>query len=208
MKVKTPPVQGSTAAVCEAGATPVPRVHALRVGNDDKLSGQIWAEKAIALCRTQAVSWAELMRELLGLNIEQRAAALDAWKAWKGRVTKEFNSPDRGGHPALDEKAFKKMLNSATTRLSQLRTIARAWDAGMTWEHVGKSMNCPASEAEANAGIDAVYPVAQQFVGKKAASSRVGFKEALAKWLEKQASTLEEEETTAYNAVVTLVNSL
>ena len=200
MQVKDHPLQN----IAQSGAMPMQKTEALRTGNPDKTSGMMWAQQAIALCIGQASPWTKLALELFGLNIEQRKAALDAWRKWKSEKTKAFKDGTEPA-PRLDEKTFKRIMATATVRLSHMSTIAKAIDAGMDVEAVEHHYKAKVETLS----IDTLYQLAQTYSKAKAGRPVDTFLVKLGKFLEAAAKGgIADEDVDNYNKVVRLVNKL
>lgn len=169
--------------IAENGAQPMQKTLKLRAGDPDKTSGMMWAQQAIALCMGQASAWTKLALELFTMNTEQREAALKTWKAWKTEKTKAFKAGEEMT-PKMDEKTFKRIMATATVRLSHLSTITKALDAGMTEETLMEHYELEKREDIGNLSIDSIYQVAKPFVGSKAGRPPKSFREKLIKLIE------------------------
>jgi len=185
MQVQTVTKPHPLAHIAEAGAAPMARTLKLRTGNPDKTSGMMWAQQAIALCVSQATPWTKLALELFPMNTEQRESALNTWKAWKAAKTKAFKAGEELS-PQMDEKTFKRIMATATVRMSHLSTICKAMDAGMDEDTLIEHYELQGLRvsAVADLSIDSIYQVAKQFTGSKAGRPQKTFREKLIKLIE------------------------
>lgn len=194
------------AAIAESGAQQMSRVVALRAANPG-INGMAWAQTAIALCMTTASQWNVLVHQLFGMTIEDREAALKAWREWKTAKTKAFKSGEETS-PRMDEKAFNRIMGTATTRLSQMSTIAKAITAGMDYEALRVHYNLRTAEEAMGLSIDSVYEIAKGYVSAKAGRKADSFMVKLGKFLEASGKTLDDADVATYNKVVEFINSL
>jgi hypothetical protein len=207
MKVATPAKTHPMANIAGSGAAPMAKAVALRTGNTDNISGMVWAQTAIALCMTQASAWTTLAHELFTMNIEQREAAIKAWRQWKSDKTKAFKSGEQQT-PRMDEKDFKRIMGTATVRLSHMTKIAAAITAGMDVEAVAHHYRIK-DGAVAGLSVDSLYAVALLFVKSEAGRTPDSFLVKLGKFLEARAETgIAESDLATYNKVVEFVNTL
>lgn len=191
--MQSKPVQGTMGMLADTKATPVQSAPVQAIPHDDKLRGQMFAQEAIALCMSQQTGWTGLARRLYEMNSEQREAGLSAWAAWKKQQTqanKEAGTP-------YDDKAFKAMLNTATVRLSHLRKIATAIDAGMDEAYLVRETG----RSFVAHTVDTLYNEAKKFSGTKGGRPQKTFAEKLAKLLEEAAEGMEPNEQDLYFAV-------
>ena len=207
MQVATPNKTHPLQNIAESGAQPMTKVVALRTGNPDKTSGMMWAQTAIALCMGQQSPWSKLAFELFSLNIEQREAAIKAWRSWKSEKTKAFKNGEEQT-PRMDAKTFGKVLNTATTRLSHMTKISEAITSGMDIEAVAHHFHIKEQDV-AGLSVDMLYEVAQKFAGTKAGRKPDAFLVKLGKFLEAASKAgIPDSDLDHYNKVVEYVNSL
>ncbi len=207
MQVATPSKQHPMANIAESGAAPMAKVVALRTGNPDATSGMVWAQTAIALCMGQASAWTKLAHDLFTMNIEQREAAIKAWRQWKSDKTKAFKSGEEQT-PKMDEKAFKRIMGTATVRLSHMTKIAAAITAGMDIEAVAHHYHIKVDHVP-GLSVDSIYAVALMFAGSKAGRTPDSFLVKLGKFLEATAKAgVADADLPTYNKVVEFVNGL
>ena len=190
--------------IAQSGAQPMKKVEALRTGNMDAITGMAWAQQAIALCMGQASPWTKLALDLFTMNTEQREAALKAWRTWKADKTKAFNNGEEQT-PKMDEKTFKRIMGTATTRLSHISTICKALDSGMDRTTLESHYKVKSVE---ELSIDSIYQVAQTFSKAKAGRTPDTFLVKMNKFLEAAGKTVAEGDVDTYNKVVKFVNEL
>lgn len=198
--------QHPLASIAQSGAQPMKKVAALRTGNPDKTTGMVWAQTAIALCIGQASEWTNLAHGLFAMNIEQRDGALAAWKAWKSEKTKAFKSGEEQS-PKMDEKDFKRIMATATVRLSHMSTIAKAITAGMDVEALAHHYKIQPQDVS-GLSIDSLYNVAKLYSGSKAGRPAQAFLEKLSNWMVKNGPDSDSPEIGDYNTIMELVNKL
>lgn len=194
------------AAIAESGAQQMSKVTALRAANPG-INGMAWAQNAIALCMTTASQWTVLAHQLFGMTIEDREAALKAWRDWKTAKTKAFKSGEETS-PSMDEKTFKRIMGTATVRLSHMSTIAKAITAGMDYEALRVHYNLATADDANGLSIDAVYEIAKGYVVAKAGRKADSFIMKLGKFLEASGKTIDDSDVIIYNKVVEFINSL
>lgn len=199
---KTHPLQN----IAEMGAKPMPKLEALRAANPG-MSGMAWAQTAIALCLSTASQWTVLAHQLFGMTIEDREAAIKAWRDWKAAKTKAHTSGEETS-PAMDDKTFKRIMGTASVRLSHMATIAKAITAGMDYEALRVHYNLGTADDAKGLSIDSVYEIAKGYVAAKAGRKADSFMVKLGKFLEASAKGLDENDAATYNKVVEFVNSL
>lgn len=192
--------------IAESGAQPMSKVEKLRGGAAPIIGAALWAQTAIALCMEQASKWTTLAHQLFPMTTEEREAAIKAWKDWKTAKTKAFASGDEQ-HPKMDEKAFKRIMATATVRLSHMSTIAKALDSGMDAGTLAAWYKCEIEEVP-YMSIDMIYEVAKTFSKSKAGRKPDSFEVKLGKFLEAAAKTLADEDVDYYNKVVKAINNL
>lgn len=178
---------------------------ALRTGalHQDKITGQMWAQKAIALCMSTASKWTALCHELMGMPLEQRDGALNAWKSWKSAKIKARAAGEEQS-PAMSDKEFKRIMATATVRLSHLSTISRALAAGMTTESIANHYKVHPTDVAA-LSIDSIYQVAKMFSQSKAGRKEKTFTEALASLVEKFQESVADSDAELMAKVVALL---
>ena len=194
------------ANIAESGAQPMQKTVALRGGDYEKIQGSTWAQQAVALCISTAGQWNKLAQDLFGMTTQQREGAIKAWRDWKSAKIKARKNGEEQ-HPAMDEKTFKRIMATATVRLSHMSTIAKAIDAGMDYETLRVWYKLDATELAANLSIDAIYDVAKTFGQAKAGRKADTFVVKLGKFLEAAGKTLADDDLENYNKVVEFVNA-
>lgn len=191
--------------IAESGAKQIPKVEKLRTHNMDKSQGWTWAQGCIALCMTQASDWTNKAHQLFAMNIEEREAAIKAWRDWKSAETKAYKAEV---HTEAEIKNFKSVMGTMTVRLSHLSTIAKALTAGMDYETLAQQYKKEASAIT----IDEMYAVAKTYTTSAAGRKPDTFMVKLGKFLEAQAKAITPDtpasEVDQYNAVVKFYNGL
>lgn len=158
----------------------LPMTKAVIHGNspDDRTTGKLFAQEIIALQVGQAVSWGQLAHRAFGMTIEARKVTveqLDRWLKAKREETSEVTD--------VDDKTSKKRVASATTQLSNMRTIMGALNGGMTYETLAGYHKCNDPE---NLGFAAIVEVARTFSASKAGRKPDTLLVKLGKWIEVQ----------------------
>lgn len=193
-------------SIAEMGAKPMPKLVALR-SNNPGTQGMVWAQTAIALCLSTASQWTVLAHQLFGMTIEDREAAIKAWRDWRTAKIKAHESGEEQ-HPPMDAKTFKRIMGTAATRLSHMSGIAKAITAGMDYEALRVHYNMPTADDAKTLSIDEMYDIAKQYSKSTAGRTADSFMVKLGKFLEASAKTLDEKDANTYNKVVEFVNSL
>lgn len=145
---------------------------------DDRTTGTLFAQEIIALQVGQAVTWGQLAHRAFGMTIEARKVTmerLDKWLKAKREETSEVTD--------VDDKTARKRVNSATTQLSNMRTIMHALNAGMTYETLAAYHKCNDPE---NLGFAAIVELARTFSKSTAGRKPDTLLVKLGKWLEVQ----------------------
>lgn len=166
----------------------VKKTEALLGGNahSERTHAWHWAQSAIALCIGQAMDWSKLAHELFSFTTEQREAAIATWREWKTAKIKARQS-QLEAHPSMEDTAFKRVMGTATTRLSHMSTIAKALDAGMDASTLATHYRIEVADVK-GLSIDSIYVVAKTFTKAKAGRTVEDLRSALTKWLDKRES--------------------
>jgi hypothetical protein len=104
----------------------------------------------------------------------------------------------------MDEKQFKRIMATATVRLSHMSTISKAMDAGMTPAVIANHYGI----TEANItglSIDSLYQLAKTYSQSKAGRKEKTFKEALVALCEKFEESVADEEANLLAKIVALL---
>lgn len=189
----------------ELGATPVPKVMELRSAAPGR-NGAFWAQQAIALCMGQATQWTQLAHELWNFTTEEREAAIKAWRDWKTAKIKARKSGEEQS-PKMDDKAFNRIMATATQRISNMSTIAKALDSGMTKGATAQYFSINIEDVPA-LGIDSLLEVARTFSKSTVGRKPDAFMVKLGKFMEQAKKNLTDADMDDYNKVVEFLNSL
>ena len=193
--VKTHPLQ----SISESGAQPLARAVALRGGNvhSDVMAGMLAGQEIIGIIKAHARDYTTLCHRLWNLTTEGRTQAIKTLREWIAQCKK-----DNADMPGMDKKATARLINSATTRASELSTVAKAMDSGMVKASVAGIMQCTEDEV-VNVGHDKMVSIARTFVKSDARGRKPDpFMVAFGKWLLKNKPEADKTGDLAdYNAV-------
>jgi len=198
-------MQSTMQQIHEGGLLPIakePEGRAKAVATfHDRDAGFMFAQRAIALMRQEAPSWTKLAHELFGLNHEAREAAITGIKNWRAATLKEASA----AHEDKEQKRMKRILASATVRISQLSTIAKAFNAGMHYAELAEEWHVSIDEAQTQA-IEILYDYAKTHYSKaKQGRTPDSFVTKLGKFLKyNEGRELDEQEEKLFSALVAL----
>lgn len=176
---------------------------------DDRAAGNLLAAEVMARVRQQAHDWHGYAVRVIGFTIEAREAFLQAIKA----DIKDIKAKNVIG--TQDAKAAARLVNSATTNVSELTTIAKAFNGGASVDGLRqwarKTINGtdtgPMPKLD-QIGKDLIVAYARTFSESKAGRKADTWAVKLGKFLERN---LPSDDDTAgraqYDAVVKLYNS-
>jgi hypothetical protein len=180
-------LQTTMADIAEGGMTPAQSSPVQTVPYDDRVAGNMMCQEAIALCMTHQTSWNQMCHRMFTMTIEARQAFLDAFKAWRKQKTAELLELTD-----IDKKVLGRAVATATVRISQLTTIAKALTSGMDYETLVDHFKVKDPE---NLSIDLVVQVARGFKESEARGRKPDpFMVKLVKWLAKNSDTSEDAE--------------
>lgn len=179
MRIKQATKDSAMQQIAETHSVPM-KAAPIKPPFDDQMIGNTLANECIALCMSQVGAWNEKAHRLFGLTIEAREQFLVAFRSWI--KDKKAELAEIHGD-TLDKKRITKALNSATVRVSQLATIAKAINAGMTHSTVAEHFGVTDPE---NVGIDLLVQLARDIAGASGAGRKPdAFPVKLSKWLDK-----------------------
>lgn len=174
---------------------------------DDRMAGNLLAQEAWATVRTQAnVLHALALKAIRGLTVEGREAFIKAVDGLK--------KDTRNAHEGADSKLIAKRVNSATTRVSELRTIAKAWNSGATEQgcvdYVAGTMRANAGQVTIeDIGFHTIVEYARLFSESKAGRKPDTYAQKVSKFLERTKPEEGDERGGAlYDALVAIYNKL
>lgn len=207
-------MQGTMNAIATDGAGPVQKAEVKKPMAGFEAQGFAIAMRVVGISRTAARELHRCVVSLFELAPEAREAAAK-YLATRKEALAELMAQGR-----LDEKEAKKMMASANVYASQMRTIIKAINAGMTRDTIltwanGASL-APgqewAADAFDNVGFAAIYKVAVDFNGGQAAGKgrpKTAFAAKLAAWLNKNQPADDDAAGLAlYNKVVAECNAV
>ena len=216
MQVSIPTSMGQ---ISDGAMTPIQKAGIVLVPRDAMLEGNNWANRAIALAKTQRRDWPRLVLELFRMSIEARVQVLKVLKAdhkEEGRILRD----DADGMTGLNKADAGRANRSQATYLSQCSTIVNALQAGMTVQSLAVFHGMSAEDAEDEdaafdtlmdvASMAKIYAHALQFSKGKAGRTPDPWMVKVGKWLDKNAPADEadEVESEQYQAFVKLWNEL
>lgn len=146
---------------------------------DDRTTGKLFAAEVTGLVMSQAVSWGDKARQLLGMTIEARTAAVEALNKWK-RDLKEGLIELHG----MDKPRATKFINSATTQVSKINKIAEAMNGGMDEAMLRQRWGF--SDGIENLGYECFVETARELCGSAAGRKPDTLLVKLSKWIEAQ----------------------
>ena len=179
---------------------------------DDRMAGNLLAQEAWATVRTQAnVLHALALKAIRGLTVEGREAFI---KAVDGLKKDTRNALVRLKIEGADSKLIAQRVNSATTRVSELRTIAKAWNSGATEqgcvEYVAGTMRENAGQVTIeDIGFHTIVEYARLFSESKAGRKPDTYAQKVAKFLERtKPEEGDKQGGELYDALVAMYNKL
>lgn len=166
------------AAIAAGGLTPMKKAPIFNEGRDARVDGNMLAQQTIALARTQDQTWQNIAWSIIGLTTDGRAAYITALdknlRAMKDEV-EEFHS--------MEQKAARKLVNSATVNISRCRTIANAFNGGASSDGMKAHYNV---DDPTGLGFIMIYNYAQTFSKSAAGRKPDLLLVKLGKWIEAQ----------------------
>lgn len=213
-------MQGTMNAITTGGATPVQKAEVKKPMAGFEAQGFAIAMRVVGISRTAARELHRCVVSLFELAPEARGAAAKYLGTRKEAIA-ELVAQGR-----LDEKESKKMMASANVYASQMRTIIKAMDQGLTQDTVlawchdgalrlnGHSGLDWAADAFDNVGFAVIYKVAVDFNRAKDGEAARGrpamlFAAKLAAWLNKNQPADDDTVGLAlYNKVVAECNAV
>jgi len=206
-------MQGTMNAIATGGMTAVKKAEVKKPVTGHEAQGFAIAMSVLGIQRTAARALHRCVVSLFALAPEARDAAAKYLSTRKEAIA-ELVAQGR-----LDEKEAKKMMASANVYASQMRTIIKAMNAGMTQDTILTWCNGGplgpgqewAPEAFDAVGFATIYKVAVDFNSGNAAKRgrpATPFAAKLAAWLNKNGPDEADTEALAlYNKVVEQVNA-
>ena len=155
--------------------------------HDDRAVATMLAAEVLAAAKGEQNTWRRLAWRVIDVNTETREAFIKALKADKVAMTK--GQTEYG----IDKKVASGRTSSFGVRLSQMTTIAKAFNAGATiaglLDHVNSTLPSDKQarteeELRENLGFVVVYEYAKRFTGSAGSKVRKTWLENLGKWLE------------------------
>ncbi len=163
----------------ETGSLPMTKAPTPTESKDDRDTGKVFAQEVLGLMISQAAGWKPVVQKLFGMTVEARTVAVEQIGKWKSIKVEELMDTHK-----MDERAAKKFLNSAGTRMSQITKIAKAINGGMTEETLSVYWKC---SDPLELSIDAIYKCAVEFLGADARGRKPDtLLVKLGKWIEVQ----------------------
>lgn len=204
----------SMETIASTGAKPIAKAELKKPVTGYEAQGFALAMRVFAIQRTAARELHRVVVSLFELDPDARAACAKHLGDRKDTI-KEMVAQGR-----LTEKEASKMLASATVYASQMRTVIKAMNAGMTKDTVLTWCNggpLKAGEEWATDAFDAVsfatiYKVAADMVASEAKGRgrpKMAFAAKLSAWLLKNGpDEADAEGLRLYNAIVEMVNEV
>ena len=197
--------------ILEAGAKPMVSAPLPINSHSDRAAATILAAEVMAAAKGEQNTWRRLAWRVIDVNTETREAFIKALKADKAAMSK--GQTEAG----IDKKIASARTASFGVRLSQMTTIAKAFNAGATvsglLDHVNSTLpgdKHARSEEDLreHLGFVVIYEYAKRFTGSAGSKVRKTWLENLGKWLEQNpAPEGDEAAEKARLAFVTLYNT-
>lgn len=165
-------------AIMESGSRPMQKQPFPVNAPDDRTKGTIFAQEIIALTVGQANPWTALAHRAMSMTVEARKVTvekLDKWLRAKREETAELHD--------TDDKVAKQRVASATTKISEMRSIINAANGGMTYETLGQYWKCDDPQ---NLGFAAMLETARTLLKSNAGRKPDTLLVKLNKWIEAQ----------------------
>jgi hypothetical protein len=203
MKIHSIPLAASMAAIAESGSMPIQKQEIPDIGRDQRMMGNTLAQEVLAHARNAAQSWAGFAwRVIKELTTDGRVAFL---RAIKDNLDDMRKANEQEG---FDAKLMRKRIASATVYVSQLNTIANAFNGGASVE--GLAAYHGVNDPE-NLGFVMIYEYAQIFSKSAAGRKRDALIVKLGKWLDGQKKEIDQftaEDRAVYATLVAKFNEL
>lgn len=194
----------SLQTIAETGSKPMQKAPLPDESHDDRTTGKLVAQEAIGLMLAQHAGWKPIVHRLFTLTIEARKVLADSLAKWRAACIE--GTADLHG---MSEKDAKKMVNSAAVRLSQINTICKALNGGMTYDTLTHAWECSDPQ---ELSIEAIYKTAKEFSGADARGRKPDtLLVKLGKWIEAQkkgATDMSAEDRQILDEIVKLHNTL
>jgi hypothetical protein len=211
MKILATPMAHAMAQIAAAGALPMQAKPLPINSHDDRATATIMAAEVMAAAKGEQNTWRGLAWRVIDVNTETREAFIKALKADKAAMSK--GQTEAG----IDKKIASARTASFGVRLSQMTTIAKAFNAGGTvaglLDHVNSTLpgdKQARSEADLreHLGFVVIYEYAKRFTGSAGSKVRKTWLENLGKWLEQNPAPEGDDATEKVRAqFVTLYNT-
>jgi hypothetical protein len=187
-------MEHANATIARTGATPVTKAQVSVIGKDAMLAAGLLVNEVIAHTIGESRPWAGYARRVIGLTTDGRVAFLDlmakSLKDMKRRNAEVTAVIGKDGAPAIakeDSKMAGVLVGSATVYISQLNTIAGAFNNGGTINglitYVQERNTCKGLTLD-DVAFSLVYEYSKKFSKSKAGAPVKSFAEKLAKFLE------------------------
>ena len=180
-------MEHSLVTIFETGSKPMQAKPLPVNSHDDRVAATMLAAEVLAAAKGEQNVWRKLAWRVIDVNTETRAAFIATLKADKVAMSK--GQTEIG----IDKKIASARTASFGVRLSQMTTIAKAFNAGGTvsglLDHVNSTL--PADkharsldDLREHLGFVVIYEYAKKFTGSAGSKVRKTWLENLGKWLE------------------------
>lgn len=164
--------------IMESGSRPMQKQPLPVNAPDDRTKGTLFAHELIALVVGQSSPWTAMAHRAMAMTVEARKVTLDKLDKWlksKREETAELHD--------TDDKVAKQRVASATTKISEMRSIINAANGGMTYETLGQYWKCNDPQ---NLGFTAMLETARTMLKSNAGRKPDTLLVKLNKWIEAQ----------------------
>lgn len=205
--------------IAESGAGPVQKQQPATIGLDAKMAGSMLANEVFAECIGEGNKWKCYADRVVNGTVDFRMAFIDAidkqLKEWRKRNAALGAELDKTGAIAPNkdqQKRAAKLVASATVQVSNLRTIARAFNGAASIE--GLILYVQETRGTKPKGLDEVAfylmrEYAATFKETKAGAPKHTWLDNFTKFVETRKPDEDDAEgIVAYGKAVALLNSL
>jgi len=171
-------------------------------GRDSMLQVAILVAEVFADAQAVQNKWHDFAWRIIRLDTDGRTEFVKMVRRKNEELRKELEHAH-----AMDSRAARKTLNSATVQISRLNTIATAWNSGATRVGMAEFYDVPDPE---NIGFIRIYDYAKTFTAAKAGRKQDDLLTKLDKWLKAAAAQADDSVADAhvYNKVLELYTRL
>jgi len=198
------------------GSLPMVKKPIAKEGRDATLAANMLAASVVAFVINQSGSWTRFAHQVIGLTTDGRTAYMGTMRDWLKDMRKrnaESFAADPANPTKEDTKEAAGRVASATTQVSNLNTIAEAFNGQATVEGLLTFVAAAQRVPVHTIGLDdckfeMIRRYAVSMTGSKAGRTRDPWCVKFAKWAEKNAPSADDAEgVAAFKAVIDAFNA-